>query len=176
MCMNVSTSCKGALPLSNFLEICLQKGSVLCMCLRVYILSSVKDGGVFTMSLVDAVVGSASSVLAVLYILLWVQVAGPSEIDVTNILIEAVGIAGVSLTSTNLERQPTALVEAPDIHSKLILSAASSRNHIFSLLLAFLPLRNFMKACGYCRQQCQIPVDSSSILPLYSKCHRLHVL
>ena len=49
------------------------------------------------------------------------QVAGQSGVDVTNILIKAVGIAGVSLTSTNCERQSAALLWAPDIHSKLIL-------------------------------------------------------
>ena len=44
-----------------------------------------------------------SLVLAMLLVLLWVQVAGPPVVDVTNILIKAVGIAGVSLTSTNHE-------------------------------------------------------------------------
>ena len=72
----------------------------------------------FTMSLVDAVVGSAGVVLAVLCILLWVWVVGPSKLDVTNILVNAVGITGVSLTSTNYERQLASLLQAPDIHSK----------------------------------------------------------
>ena len=123
ICVNVPTSCEGALPLSNLLEIHLQKGSVLCMSLRVSFLSSVRGGGTcaFTMSLVDTVVGCAGMVLAVLCILMWVWVAGPSGVDVTNILIKAVGIAGVSLTSTNHERQSAALLWAPAIHSKLIL-------------------------------------------------------
>ena len=62
MYVNVSTSCEGALPLSNLLEICLEKGSVLCMSLIVSFLSSVRDGGIFTMSLVDTFVGSAGVV------------------------------------------------------------------------------------------------------------------
>ena len=45
-----------------------------------------------------------------LHVLLPVQVAGPSGVDVTNILIEAEGVAGVSLTSTNCERQSAALL------------------------------------------------------------------
>ena len=120
-CVNVSTSCEGALPLSNLLKISLQKASVLCMSLRVSFLSSVKGGGTFTVSLVDVVVGSAGSVLAVLHILLLVQVAGPSRVDVTNIMMKAVGNAGVSLTCTNLERQSAALLQAHGIYSKVIL-------------------------------------------------------
>ena len=69
MCVNVSSSCDSALPLSNILEIHLQMGSVLCMSLRVSFLSS---GGMLTVSLVDAVVGSAGVVLAMVCILLWV--------------------------------------------------------------------------------------------------------
>ena len=49
------------------------------------------------MPLVDAVAGSAGVVLAVLHILLWVQVAGPSGVDVTNILIKVEGNASMSL-------------------------------------------------------------------------------
>ena len=109
MCVNVFTSCEGALILSSLLEIYLQKGSILCMSVRVFFQSSVRGGGVFTMSLVDLIIGSASVVMAVLHLLLWVQVAGLSEVDVTNIMIKAVGVAGVSLTFTNHERQSTAL-------------------------------------------------------------------
>ena len=121
MCVNVSTLCEGTLPLSNLLEIHLQKESVLCMSLGVSFLFSVRGGSAFIMSLIDPVVGSVGVVLAVLCVLLWVWVAGPSGVDVTNILIKAVGLAGVSLTSTNHERQSAALLWASDIHSKLIL-------------------------------------------------------
>ena len=77
--------------------------------------------GAFTLSLVDVAVVSAGVVLAVLYVLLWVQVGGPCGVVVTNMLIKAVGVAGVSLTFTNHERQSAALLQAPDIHSNLIL-------------------------------------------------------
>ena len=74
----------------------------------------------FTLSLVDAFVGSVSDViLAVLHVLL--QVAGPSEVDVTNVLIKAAGVAGVSVTSNNCERQSAALLQTPDIHSNMML-------------------------------------------------------
>ena len=94
MCMNVSTSCEGTLPLSNLLEIHLQKGSFLCISLRVSFQSSVRGGGAFTLSLVDVVIGSAGVVSAVLHVLLQVQMAGPSGVDVTNILLEAVRVVG----------------------------------------------------------------------------------
>ena len=45
--------------------------------------------------------------------------AGPSGVDVTNMSIKAVGIAGVSLTSTKHERQSAALLQAPDMHSNV---------------------------------------------------------
>ena len=43
---------------------------------------------------------------------------------------------------TNLERQSAALFLAPEIHSKEMLYVASSRLHLLTLLLVFLPLRN----------------------------------
>ena len=43
---------------------------------------------------------------------------------------------------TNLKRQSVALFLAPEIHSNVILYVASSRLHLFTLLLMFLPLRN----------------------------------
>ena len=110
--VNVFTSCKGALPLSNILEIHLQKGSILCMSLRVSYWSAMRLGDVFTLSLVNVGVVYVDVVSAVLHVLLWVWVEGPSEVDVTNIKIKAVGVAGVSLTSTNLERQSAALLQA----------------------------------------------------------------
>ena len=48
----------------------------------------------------------------------------------------------VPVGETNLERQSAALFLAPEIHSKVILYVASSRLHLFTLLLVFLPLRN----------------------------------
>ena len=74
------------------------------------------------MSVVDVVVGSVGGVVSVgLHVLLQVQVAGPSGVEVTNMLIEAVGVARVSLTSTNHKRQSAALLQAPDIHSNVML-------------------------------------------------------
>ena len=71
-----------------------------------------RGGGAFTLSLGDVVVGSLGAVVsAVLCILLWNWVAGPSRVDVTNLLIEAVGVAGMSLTSTNYDRQSAALLQ-----------------------------------------------------------------
>ena len=58
-----------------------------------------RGGGAFTLPVVDAPVRDVVSVG--LHVLMWVLVAGPSGVDVTDILIEAVGVVGVSLTSTN---------------------------------------------------------------------------
>ena len=43
---------------------------------------------------------------------------------------------------TNLERQSTALFLVPEIHSKEMLYVASSRLHLLTLILVFLPIRN----------------------------------
>ena len=177
MCVNVSTSCEGALPLSSLLEIYLQKGSILCISLRVSFWSSVRGEGAFTLSLVDVFVCSVGGVaLAMLHVLLQVQVAGPSGVDVTNMWIKAVGVAVVFLTSTSHDRQSAVLLQTPDIHSNVMLQVESSRDHLFTLLLVFLQLRISVKASGHCGQQCQIPVDSSSTLSQHSKCHRLPAL
>ena len=76
--------------LSNLLELHLQKGSILCMSLKVSFPSYVRDGGAFTLSLADVVIGSAGVVSAVLNVLLQVQVAGPPGVDVINISNKAV--------------------------------------------------------------------------------------
>ena len=102
MCVNVSNSCEGALSMSGLLEICLQKGSVFCISQSVSLQSSMRGGGAFTLSVVDASVGSV--VLVGLCVLLQVWVAGPSGVVVTNMWIETVEVAGVFLTSTNHER------------------------------------------------------------------------
>ena len=77
MCLSVFTSCECALPLSNLLEIHLQKESVLCMSLRMSFICSMRVGGAFTLSLFDLVITSAGVVLAVLHVLLWMWVAEP---------------------------------------------------------------------------------------------------
>ena len=92
ICVKVSTSCKGPLPLSYLLEICLQKGSILCISLRVSFQSSMRGGGAFTLSVIDVVIRSVSGVVSVgLHVLLQVWVAGPSGVDVTNMLNRGVG-------------------------------------------------------------------------------------
>ena len=91
------------------------------MSLRASFQSSISGGGAFTFSLVDVVIGSARVVSAVLHVLLQVWVAGSSGVNVTMILIKAVVVAWVSLTSANHERQSAALVWAPDIHLNVIL-------------------------------------------------------
>ena len=48
----------------------------------------------------------------------------------------------VPVGETNLERQSDALILAPEINLKVILYVVSSRLHLFTLLLVFLPLRN----------------------------------
>ena len=78
-------------------------------------------------------------------VLLWVQVARPSGADITTKLMEALEVTGVSLTSTNHERQSVALLHAPDNQSKVMLYAASSSDHLLTLMFAFLPFRNFCR-------------------------------
>ena len=48
----------------------------------------------------------------------------------------------VEVGFTNHERQSAALFLAPEVHSKVILYVVSSRHHLLTLLLAFLPFRN----------------------------------
>ena len=117
MCVNVSTSCKGALPLSNLLKnrfaegICPlhePKSVLLIFCQQwtcIYLVIRICKG----------------VVLAVLHVLLWVWVAGPSGVDVSNMLIKAVVAVGVSFTYTSHEGQSAALWQAPDIHSNVML-------------------------------------------------------
>ena len=54
-------------------------------------------------------------------------------------------LTDVAIGLTNLERQSTALFLAPEIHLKEMLYVASSRLHLLTLLLAFLPFRNCAK-------------------------------
>ena len=63
------------------------------------------------------------------FVLLWVQVEGPSGADATNMLMRVLAAAGVSGTLTNQERQSAFLFSAPDIHSNVRLYVASSRDH-----------------------------------------------
>ena len=88
--------------------------------------------------------------------------AGPSGVDVINMLMEAVEVTGVFLTSTNHEKQSAALLQVPDIHSKVMLEGMSSSDHLFTLLFAFLPFKNFCRALWSLCTTMLVPVDSSS--------------
>ena len=71
MCVNVSTSWKGALSLSSLFEIHLQKGSIICSSQRVSFQSSMRGGVAFTLSVIDVVVTSVGGVVSVgLHVLL----------------------------------------------------------------------------------------------------------
>ena len=72
----------------------------------------------------------------VLWVRLLVLKAGPSLKEAVSMLMDVV--MGV----TNLERHSAAIFFAPEIHSNVILYVVSSRLHLFTLLLVFLPLRN----------------------------------
>ena len=81
-----------------------------------------RGGSALTLSACNVdltLVGDVVSV--VVCVLLWEQVVGPSGVDVTNMLMEAMEIIGVSLTSTKHETQSAALLQAPDIHSRVML-------------------------------------------------------
>ena len=96
--------------------------TVLCVSQRVSLPSFVRGGGAFTFSVFNVFLTSVGGVVSVgVCLLLWVWVAGSSVMDVTNMLMEAVKITGLSLTSTNHGRQSAALVGTPDIHSKVML-------------------------------------------------------
>ena len=85
--------------------------------------------------------------------------------------MEVLEVTGVSLTFTNAERQSAALLQAPDIHSKVMLYVVICDP--FSTLFAFFLFRNFCRVWGHYVQQYQIPVDSSSTLLQHSRLHRL---
>ena len=135
--MKVSTSWEGPLPLSSHFEMYLQKGSIFYISQQLFLWSSMKGGGALTLSVYD--------VDLTISVLLQVWVAGPSRVDVTTMLMEALEVTGVSLTSTNCERQSAALLQAPDIHSKVMSHVLSSSGHLFTFLFAFVLFRNFCK-------------------------------
>ena len=141
--VKVSNSWCGALPFNSLLEMCLQKGSVLCICSYASRWSAVSDFWVGVASWErwgTASVGRAEVGFEVLWLWLLVLKAGLSLKEAVSMLMDVV--VGV----TNLERQSTALFLAPEIHSNVILYVASSRLHLFTLLLVFLPLRNHARS------------------------------
>ena len=98
---------------------------------------------------VDGDLTAAGGVVSVgVTVLLWV--AGPSGVDVATMLMEALEVTGVSLTSINCDKHSAALLQAPDIHSKVILYVASSSNHLLTSLFAFYHLETAVGVCGNC--------------------------
>ena len=137
--VKVSNLWHGALPINSLLEMHLQKGSVLCICSNASRWSAASDFGVGVASWErwgTASVGRAGVEFEVLWVWLLVLKAGPSLKEAVNMLRDVV------VSVTNLERQFVALFLALEIHSNAILYVASSRLHLFTLLLVFLPLRN----------------------------------
>ena len=70
---------------------------------------------------------------------------GLSGVDVFTMLMEALAVTGVSLTSTNHDKLSAALLQAPDIHLKVMLYVASSNDHLLTLLFTYLAFRNFCR-------------------------------
>ena len=102
-------------------------------------LSVVRDFGVVlcvsvTSGATTSVCGVASSGKLCWTILLLMLNAGPSEWPVDSMVI-VVGLCRGN--STRCERQSAALLQAPDIHSKVMLYVASSNPHLLTLLFAF---------------------------------------
>ena len=98
-------------------------------------------------------------------VLLWV--AGPSRVDITSMLMEALEVTGMSLTSTSHERQSATLLWAPDIHSRVIYIWQVPVTICLLCCLHFYHSETSVGACGHCIQECKIPAGS--------KCHRLPV-
>ena len=141
--VKVSHSWWGALPFSNLLEMHLQNGSVFCICSTASTWSTVSGFGAVVGSWEIWGVVSGCGVEVVLEGVFCVQLlvwkAGPSVEEAVSMLTD------VALGLTNLERWSAALLLAPEIHSKEMLYVASSRLHLLTLLLAFLPFRNHAK-------------------------------
>ena len=124
---------------SSHLELHFQKGSVLCIYSNVSRWSAINDFGVGVASWDMWGVGSvrrAEVESEVLWVWLLVWKAGLSCREAVSMLID------IPVGETSLERQSAALFLAPEIHSNVILYVASSRLHLFTLLLVFLLLRN----------------------------------
>ena len=108
MCRKRSASCFGAFPFNRHLEICLQNGSVLCICSRECSLSSVSGFSVATgVSLTVIIRGGGSSVMLHCTVLLLVLNVGPSWLVAVSIWTVACLSCG---SSTSLERQSAGFV------------------------------------------------------------------
>ena len=93
--------------------------------------------GAFTLVVVDVGVGSVDGMVSVgLHVFLQMQMSGQSEIEVTDMVIEVVGVFGVSSTSTNHERQSATLLQASDIHLNVI-SGKFQRPSVYFVVSTF---------------------------------------
>ena len=142
----MSVSCCGALPFNKHLEIWLQNGSVLCIWSNASNLSAVRGLGVGVASgeIFGETSGCGVEVVSgeSFLVQLLVFEAGPSVCVTVSMLTVAGVVVG---SSTNHERQSAALFLAPEIHLKVILYVRSSRLHLLTLLLAFVPFKNFAR-------------------------------
>ena len=146
--MKRSVLCLGAFPVDRHLDIHLQDGSVFCICRSACSLSTAKDFNVGLVTLVTSGVMSdcgckvEPAVECCWRVQLLVLKAGPSRLVVDSMLI----LAGVSWgNSTRHERDSAALLQATDIHSKVVLYVASTIPNLLTLLFMFLPFRNFVR-------------------------------
>ena len=111
-----------------------------------------RGGGTFTLVVSDG--GASTETL----ILVWVEVVGPSVGDAVTALTRMQMAATLFLwMSTHLDMQPTALLQAQNIQSKVILYVANSSDQQFTLLVVFFPLRNFCKGLWSLRTRISQP-------------------
>ena len=116
MCVNVSDSWWGVFLLFSHQQCICRRGPSIAFV--VVSLQSILSGcGVF------ALVLTGSGVTIRVLVLLWTRVTALSDGDaVTTFMRMLEAIALFSGTSTNLDRQSAALLQAPEIHSKVISS------------------------------------------------------
>ena len=140
--MSKSITFRGALHLSRCLDMNLQNGSILCNCSKASNLSIVSGFGVVVDSweILGEILGCGVEVTLgeVCCVQLLVLKTGPSAREAVSMLTDV----DVEVGFNNQYRQSAALFLATEIHSKVILYVASSRLHLLTLLLAFLPFRN----------------------------------
>ena len=170
MWVKASASWWGALLLSKHLEMCLQNGSVLYICSKVSLQSSMRSRGAFTLLISCCDDNGIASVGA--FVLLLVGAIHPSAGDAGTELMRILAAAGLLGTSNNQDRQSAVLFHAPNNHSKVMLYVANLSDHWFTLLFMFLQLRNFCKSLWLLNT---VMSDNSCILLWCNIHHRLLV-
>ena len=131
---------------NKHLEICLENGSVPCICSNASNLSAVSGLGVEVASgeIFGETSGCGMGVVSgeLFFVHLLVLKAGLSVCVTVSMLPVVVVVVG---SSTNHERQSDTLVLAPGIHLKVLLYVVSSRFHLLTLLFVFFPFKNFAR-------------------------------